>query len=463
MEASSLTSRLRICLAVRDWRWWQLPVPLRCYVAAVPLAAAVLVGVSAAYMDWQLADLGKFVLLMCCGVISVGSTPRIMYSTGGVTKDFTTVWVLPTAILLPPVYAALVAIPIFVVLQLWVHRGVVHRTVFTAGSISLCYAAVSLVFRAVPASIAGPTVGSGIHAFTWAAVVAGCYVVGGRLQVLMIAGAVKLTDPQARVLRMEWNRDSIQGLLVELDLGVLITLAMGLSPALVFIALPTVLLVRRFLVHPWLVAQSRMDSKTGLLNVATWEREAELEISRSVRMRHPVSLAILDIDHFKRVNDNHGHLVGDRVLRAVADGLKAQSRDYDKVGRFGGEEFVLLLSQADEDDACKIAERIRAHIGNLAVPVDDHPGAECVGVTISIGVSAMERGEPCEFSDLLTAADSALYEAKQAGRDRVCRAGAVRASQLVVEIASTMESVRVDPAAASLCLSMSLYAFVTER
>ena len=89
------------------------------------------------------------------------------------------------------------------------------------------------------------------------------------------------------------------------------------------IALPTVLLVRRFLIHPVLVAQSRVDSKTGLLNVSTWEKEAEAEISRSVRSRHPVSLALIDIDHFKLVNDTYGHLVGDRVLKAVAEALTA--------------------------------------------------------------------------------------------------------------------------------------------
>src|SRR5215469_4886492 len=107
MQATPLAARLRRSLAVRDWAWWALPPVMRCYVAAVPLGAAVTIGVGAACTDWRVLDLAKFLLLMCCGMISVASTPRIMYRISGVTRDFTAIWVLPTAILLPPVYAAL--------------------------------------------------------------------------------------------------------------------------------------------------------------------------------------------------------------------------------------------------------------------------------------------------------------------------------------------------------------------
>jgi diguanylate cyclase (GGDEF)-like protein len=451
MQASSTANRLKRSLTVTKWAWWELPVVLRLYVAAVATAAAVVIGVEVALADWRALDLAKFLLLGCCAVISVASTPRIAYSSAGVTRDFTTVWVLPIAIVLPPVYAAIVPIPMFLVMRLWVHRGVVHRTVFTAASISLTYVAASHVFRLFPPSFAGSHVGSGLHAFTWAVAVTACEILGGRIQHIFVATAVKLTNPRARIWAAQFKREALHGLFVVLDLSVLITLAVGMSPALVLLALPTVLLVRRFMVHPVLVAQSRVDSKTGLLNVSTWEREAEVELSRAVRTRNPVALAILDIDHFKRVNDTYGHLVGDRVLRAVAHGIQGQSRDYDKAGRFGGEEFVLLLAQAAEDDACRIAERLRTHIGDLVVPIDDRPEAPCVRVTVSIGVSAMEQDEPRELTDLLAAADSALYRAKEAGRNRVCIAAPVMPGQLAAEIADQMESVQADPAGTSLC------------
>jgi diguanylate cyclase (GGDEF)-like protein len=419
MSASALTSRLKRCTSVRGWLWWQLPVAVRIYVAGVPVAAVAVLGVTVAGTHWRLHDLVTFVVLACCGMISVASTPRIMYSYPGLTRDFSTVWVLPTAILLPPVYAAIMPIPIVVVLQLFVHRGIFHRAVFTAASISLPYVAASVIFHSLPPSFAGSTVGTGVHALTWVVGVAFCEIIGGRGHHFLILGAVKLSDPRVRLRDLEWDRELLQGDFVELDLGALITLAVALTPALVAVALPTVLLVRRFLVFPILVAQSRTDAKTGLLNVSTWEKEAETEISRSVRSRHPVSLALVDIDHFKLVNDTYGHLVGDRVLKAVAEALTSHSRDYDRVGRFGGEEFVLLLAQTTETDACKIADRLRAHIGTLAVPVDDRPGAPVVQITVSIGVTAVARGEKHELTDMLAAADSALYHAKQAGRDRV--------------------------------------------
>ena len=438
-------------MLIRDWAWWQLPPLLRWYVATPLVLALMTIGVAAAWTDWRVLDLAKFVILACCGVISVASTPRIAYAHPGLTRDFSTIWALPTAILLPPVYAALIPIPFIITMQLWVHRGILNRRVFTGASISLCCVFTSLAFRGFPPSFAGGSVGHGLHAFTWAVAVAACEFLGGRAQHFLIVGAVKLSNPKVRILQMEWDRDALQGLFVEIDLAVLITLAVALSPALIVLALPTVLLVRRFLVHPILLAQSRVDSKTGLLNVSTWEAEAESELSRSVRPRSPKAHALVDIDHFKTVNDTYGHLAGDKVLKAVADALTGQLRDYDRAGRFGGEEFVLLLAQTGETDACHIAERLRAHVAGLAVPVDDRPDSPGVRLTISIGVTAMERGMSRELTDLLAAADSALYQAKQTGRNRVAVAPAERNMGLDAELSGhRVGDVRVDPTGASL-------------
>ena len=426
MQASSLTSRFKRGLAIRDWPWWELPPALRGYTALVIGLAATAMAVGIAYTGWHAGDVVEFLLLACCGTISMASTPKLMYSYPGVTRDFSSVWILPTAILLPPVYAILIAIPIVTTLQLFVNPGFIYKKVFSAASLSLSYSAISLLFRAFPHSFAGPAPGTGLHAFTWCLAVGACEIVGCRVQHFLIVGAVKLANPATRFFAGEFDRDALHGLFVEIDLAILITVAVALSPLLVVIALPTVLLVRRFLIHPALVAQSRTDAKTGLLNVSTWESEAEGELSRATRTRNPVALALVDIDHFKQVNDTYGHLVGDRVLRAIADALTGQSRDYDRAGRFGGEEFVLLLAQSGDEDACKIAERLRGFIANLEIPIDDRPEAPTLKVTISVGVTAMARGESFELTDLLAAADSAMYAAKQAGRNRVAFAPPLR-------------------------------------
>ena len=155
MEASSLTRRLLACADVRDWAWWKLPWVLRSYVGAVVLAATVAAVVAAAETTWYAADAWKFALLLGCGLISVAATPRVVYRQGGITRDFITVWVLPIAILLPPFYAMVTPIPLYVLTQFWVFRGIVYRRVFTVSAIALSYGAASVLFRAFPASFAG--------------------------------------------------------------------------------------------------------------------------------------------------------------------------------------------------------------------------------------------------------------------------------------------------------------------
>jgi diguanylate cyclase (GGDEF)-like protein len=175
-------------------------------------------------------------------------------------------------------------------------------------------------------------------------------------------------------------------------------------------------------------------------------------------------MALVDIDHFKTVNDTYGHLVGDKVLKSVAQALTSHLRDYDRAGRFGGEEFVLLLAQTSENDACRIAERLRSHIAGMEVPVSDRPNAPTVSLTISIGVTAMEPGETRELTDLLAAADSALYHAKQTGRNRIAVHAAQSNMGLDVEFGGPpMGDVRVDPTGASLRPSMLLCVSIMAR
>jgi diguanylate cyclase (GGDEF)-like protein len=191
---------------------------------------------------------------------------------------------------------------------------------------------------------------------------------------------------------------------------------MTISAFTLIIALPLTTLLQRSFRHAQLLSESRADAKTGLLNAATWEREAAAEVARAVRTFSPMAVALLDLDRFKRINDTYGHLVGDDVLRKIASTMTDVLRDYDLAGRFGGEEFVMLLPHTRAPDALRIAERVRAHIARMGLCA---PNGEPITVTVSIGVAALDAGSAWELPELLSAADAALYRAKEAGRDQV--------------------------------------------
>lgn len=155
------------------------------------------------------------------------------------------------------------------------------------------------------------------------------------------------------------------------------------------------------------------DSLTGLLNYSSLMQTLAGEIGTAQERNQPLCVMMADLDFFKKVNDTHGHLVGDHVLRHAAERIVAAVRDFDIVGRFGGEEFAIVLKNTDIDMAGIIAERIREEIA--VTPFHVH-GLN-ISVTISLGVAKHSKGEKGEA--VLDRADAAMYEAKQTGRNRV--------------------------------------------
>jgi diguanylate cyclase (GGDEF)-like protein len=163
------------------------------------------------------------------------------------------------------------------------------------------------------------------------------------------------------------------------------------------------------------------DALTGVYNRRYMDRRLAEEIARARRQGYSLSCIYIDVDHFKQVNDTYGHQAGDDVLREVAARIKAELRMSDALGRFGGEEFVALLIDADLESASLVAQRIRASMAGQSFLLGDGQGLE---VTVSIGVAALDgvdREQAVEevASALVARADQALYEAKQQGRNRV--------------------------------------------
>lgn len=162
---------------------------------------------------------------------------------------------------------------------------------------------------------------------------------------------------------------------------------------------------------------SYRDGLTGVPNRRMFDSVVELEWEKARQQHQPLSLLLIDIDYFKQYNDEYGHLAGDDCLRAVAGALAVSARARDFVGRFGGEEFVVVLPDTDREAALNVAQRCCLHVRELALP---HAGSAVSDiVTVSIGISTRHPGPDEPARNLIQQADERLYQAKDAGRDRI--------------------------------------------
>lgn len=168
-----------------------------------------------------------------------------------------------------------------------------------------------------------------------------------------------------------------------------------------------------------LEAENITDPLTKVCNRRYLDRRLEDEVARSMRYAHDLSVLMLDIDHFKRVNDTYGHQAGDITLATLCRLVKGSLRDSDVIARYGGEEFVVICTNTAVSGAMLVAERIRQLVESQAVSVTDDSGAnKIIPITVSIGVSGL--GGSVDSKDaLVNAADKALYRAKEEGRNRV--------------------------------------------
>lgn len=400
---------------------WRVPgrvlgAVLTVEMTAVLLVARLLLFDGLPSVDaWQLAA-----TILGLGLVQaeiVAGVERVRRRIGqALHVDLTSVWTFAAALLLPPVLAAGIA----VVLQLhlwrrsWYPRVPLYRQLFSIATIVMaCLAAggvVGLTRPGDPEGLGGLGLGTIVLALLTYAVVNSA----------LVAGAIIMssTPPDVAAAIGEWDDNVLE--LATLNLGALTAVGLVVNPFLGLFALPAVLLLHRAVLVRHLEEAVNTDDKTGLLTAAAWHTRAERELARPGA--GPSAVLVMDLDHFKDVNDHHGHIAGDIVLGAVADGLQDEVRDHDLVGRFGGEEFVVLLAGVDgagNDDVLAIAERIRLRVAALRVEIPTPDGPLTVaGLTASIG-AAVYPGHGEDVGALMQAADTALYAAKRAGRNTV--------------------------------------------
>jgi diguanylate cyclase (GGDEF)-like protein len=405
---------------VRRFPVWSVKEPLRSYLVAVTSLCATAVVLSAIYTHWDARQALIFVALLSCGAIAIEATRKVKEPQGTAARDLQLIWYLAIAIVLGPFYAFAAPIPLTIYKIFRTRPVILYRRVFSNATISLAYGGAALLFHAIPGSIAGAHPGAQNHALTWTAMVVACGILGWAINSMLLLLAIKLADPDARIREILGSRESITSDSIELSLAVSVSLVVAINPALMALALPSVVMQRRYLMRVQLVTHARIDSNTGLLNAATWQREATAELLRAVRSQAPLALAMIDIDHFKEVNDVAGKLVHDQLLRDVAGMLKDQLPGHDLIGRFGGDEFAVLLPGTGGDEARRISERLRDRVAGEPIAIESGSQEGYVfRLTVSIGIAVLNESRRA-LTQLIGAADSALVQAQTTGWNKVC-------------------------------------------
>jgi diguanylate cyclase (GGDEF)-like protein len=394
------------------------------YLVGVEILAMATLVISAVQPTASRDDLSRLLLLTVVAIAFEEASRQVAnlrLKVAGVSYfDMTSVWTFAAAIALPAVLSTVLVL----VLRLYMFyryqrhtRNQPYRSVFTAATIVLACQTAHLLVNAVM-HIRPDATGPWLLLIALTAALLGYRLVNA----LLIAVATYLAGRSRGFPRL-WDLlgtgDANALEVATLCLGAMVSIILvRQAPLLILVLAPMVVLQRGALVAE-LTAAATTDAKTGLLNTGAWTQLAERELARAERQGGTAAVLILDMDHFKSVNDEHGHIVGDAALRAAADALRAELRGYDTVGRFGGEEFVALLPGADAAASESTAERVRHRIANLKVTTAGVPTS--IRLSASVGVACFPQ-HGTELTPLLHAADSALYAAKDLGRNRVIMA-----------------------------------------
>jgi len=341
------------------------------------------------------------------------------------SRDFLGVWGWPITLLLPPAVAALFAAIGVLYIQA---RGFKRDTVkiaYNIAAIGLARAAAAWVH----AVMAGPhdswpTAGQLFGTTSGVLAVLAAVVVFWTVNNGLVAAVVAVTAGGSAARGVS-SRESLMVDAVDLGMGVVVAVVWVTNPWLLPLAAVPVLYMQHQ-AFSGLRSAVRTDHLTEVATGQYWRDVASRELARARASGSPLSCLLVDLDHFKAVNDTHGHLVGDAVLAAAGRAISSAVRPRDLVGRLGGEEFAVLLAGLTASEATAAAERIRADVAAVRVRCDE---GSWVGVTTSVGVAHLDGGIHT-LDGLIAAADAAMYQAKADGRDCVRPAAPTRVIDL---------------------------------
>ena len=232
---------------------------------------------------------------------------------------------------------------------------------------------------------------------------------------VLLARMIELTSDRSMFATGLFSFESLSTDLGLAALGIGVAAFWFVNGWLIFFVLGPLLIIHRALYVPQLRELAQADVKTGLMNAKEFEHAVDMEVARAERMHLPFSILMIDLDHLREINNAHGHLAGDVVIRGIAEVFREQLRRYDVPARFGGDEFCVLLPDTPPTEAEQIAERIRASVAGRVFMAEG--SAEPLHVTVSIGLAASPH-DATSRQELVHRADLAAYRAKAAGGNR---------------------------------------------
>jgi diguanylate cyclase (GGDEF)-like protein len=372
------------------------------YLACIVAAAAALGAVVVAHLHVASVHWGTFLLLL--GLATVAQL-FIVEKPGGQSYRTAIVFVLAAAVLLPAPLVVLVSVLHY--LPSWSrHKKKNFVRAFNTANTTLASLAAWLSFDLAR----GP---GDLRLFGAGAAACAAFVVVSHL---ILALMLRFRTGSSLLDTGLFSVESLSTDFALAALGVGVSVAWAANPwSVVFVVTPLVL-IHRSLHVPQLQEEAKVDPKTGLLNAREYERSLDDELDRAKRTDAPLAILMTDLDLLRDINNTHGHLAGDAVIRGIAGVIRAELRRYDVAARFGGEEFSVLLPSTPPEQAVEIAERIRRAVE--AARFEDETVAEPLRATISIGVAGYPR-DASDAKGLVHAADIAVYAAKARGRNRV--------------------------------------------
>ncbi|WP_216216891.1 MFS transporter [Amycolatopsis aidingensis] len=408
----------------RGWALWTQPRRFVLYQLGVTAAAAAVSILVATSATIQSADLATLTIIVALGLLAAELSRQIERRRRRFSDtphvNFSSVWTLAAALLLPPVLISAVAIVLYA--HLWVRswRGVMgiraYRVVFSTANVILSCQVAAWSARQLGLIPLGQDA-TAATALTLVLVVVLYFVVNSGI----VATAIALLNPGRSVTGLVGSFSENVLELATLCLGAVTALLLSWQPWLVTLMVVPLYALHRSVLIRQLERAATRDSKTGLLNASSWHALARTELERASRHGTTVGVLMIDIDNFRRVNNEHGHLAGDEALRAVGEVLQREVRDDDLCGRFGGEEFVIVLPGVAGTDLVTIADRVRTRVADTEITVTQGalPGsADRLKVSVSIGAASFPAAGT-SLEEILLAADTGLFAAKDSGRNRV--------------------------------------------